>query len=133
MNTSNNGYYQDQKEPDYKTREYDTDEELKDRVKFDDNDDKEHIDDTRDNHLIAKEDDSRKMETNDRRDGNWGWRQPYGGGGRDINNYYPSLHDKENLKPNEDNQQFARIAQQHQDMANDLAKKKGEILPLSFE
>ena len=133
MNTSNNGYYQDQKEPDYKTREYDTDEELKDRVKFDDNDDKEHIDDTRDNHLIAKEDDSRKMETNDRRDGNWGWRQPYGGGGRDINNYYPSLHDKENLKPNEDNQQFARIAQQHQNMANDLAKKKGEILPLSFE
>ena len=89
MNTSNNGYYQDQKEPDYKTREYDTDEELKDRVKFDDNDDKEHIDDTRDNHLIAKEDDSRKMETNDRRDGNWGWRQPYGGGGDDINKYYP--------------------------------------------
>ena len=82
---------------------------------------------------MEKEDDNRKMETNDRHDANWGWRQPYGVGGRDVNNYYPALHDKENLKSNEDKQQFAPIAQQHQDMANDLAEKKGAKLPLLFE
>ena len=108
-------------------KEHDDEEELKDRIKINEYAKNpvqpiQFMNDIPDNPLVRQDSNNQKSEEYKHQDINRGWRQPYGGAKQNGYIHDRPRYSEEQLKPNVNDH---HIAKEHNEIAQNLAKKKG--------
>ena len=108
-------------------KEHDDEEELKDRIQINEYPKNpvqpiQFMNDIPDNPLVRQDSNNQKSEEYKHQDINRGWRQPYGGAKQNGYIHDSPRYSEEQLTPNVNDR---HIAKEHNEIAQNLAKKKG--------
>ena len=86
----------------------------------------------RDIHFLDQENHFQRKEAYDEIIANKGWRQPYGDANPNAYKTDYPIYAKETLNLNQTYQNIAKIAQEHQKMAQNLARQKGRLVIMTI-